>query len=464
MDIERPLLWQQGMFLQPQHFQLQERCFQSMLTPIPEYLAPSFWGVGEVEIGKAALGTGIFQLSKGSFLFPDGSHAIFPGNAVVESRPFAEAWTEGGRPFHVFVGIKRWNGEGENVSLVEKLDNVSGITTRFVSVIDPETCRDLHAGGPQSEVNRLSYVLRIFWESELEQLGEYLLIPVAELERTGQAVELSKRYVPPCLTLTGSEILNGLVREIRDQVASRGRQLEELKRQRGIQTAEFGSRDMVYLLALRSLNRYLPLLYHATEARQVHPWLVYGVLRQMVGEFSSFSETVTVLGETVGEGEQMLPVYDHRALGVCFSAAQALIIRLLDEITAGPEYVIQLQYDGTYFAAQLKPACFEGANRFYLVLKSEEDPANLLKSLSTVAKLSARERLPILIASALQGVGLEHLPVPPQELPRRANSLYFAIDIHNDQWRLIEKGRNVALYWDSAPEDLQVELMVVSRK
>ena len=43
--------------------------------------------------------------------------------------------------------------------------------------------------------------------------------------------------------------------------------LEEYKRQRGIQT-EFGSRDMVYLLALRSLNRYRP-LYHVTEAAQV---------------------------------------------------------------------------------------------------------------------------------------------------------------------------------------------------
>ncbi|MFH1147859.1 MAG: type VI secretion system baseplate subunit TssK, partial [Pseudomonadota bacterium] len=48
------------------------------------------------------------------------------------------------------------------------------------------------------------------------------------------------------------------VREIRDQIAGRSRQLEEYKTQRGIQTAEFGTRDMVYFLALRSLNRYVP--------------------------------------------------------------------------------------------------------------------------------------------------------------------------------------------------------------
>ncbi len=168
------------------------------------------------------------------------------------------------------------------------------------------------------------------------------------------------------------------------------------------------------------------------------------------------------MGELEG-GERLLPNYDHLDLWECFSAAQSLISQLLDEITAGPEYVIRLVYDGTYYAADLKPAIFEGRNRFYLVFKTEEDPKFVLQSVETVAKLSAREHLPILIARALPGIGLEHLPVPPQELPRRAHSIYFAVDHHSDLWALVEKGHNIALYWDNAPEDLEVELMVVGR-
>ena len=161
--------------------------------------------------------------------------------------------------------------------------------------------------------------------------------------------------------------------------------------------------------------------------------------------------------------ERLLPDYDHRNLWGCFSAAQGLVSQLLDEITAGPEYVIRLIYDGTYYAADLKPALFEGRNRFYLVFKTGEDPKFVLQSLATNVKLSARERLPILIARALPGIGLEHLPVPPQELPRRAQSIYFTVDHHSDQWGLVEKGHNLTLYWDNAPEDLEVELMVVGR-
>jgi type VI secretion system protein ImpJ len=219
---------------------------------------------------------------------------------------------------------------------------------------------------------------------------------------------------------------------------------------------------MVYLLAMMALNRYVPILFHYTETQQVHPWFVYGTLRQLIGELSSFSERVTVLGESE-ERDLILPGYDHGNLWNSFFTAQTIVTNLLDEITAGPEYVVPLVYDGTYYAAELKPAMFEGSNRFYLVIKTEEDPKKTLQSLSTLAKLSSREYVPILIARSLPGIALEHLPVPPQELPRRAHSLYVAIDHRHEQWALVEKNRNLALYWDSAPEDAKIELMIVGK-
>lgn len=462
MNIQRPIFWHQGLFLQPQHFQLFDRSFQSLLTPFHNFIEPSFWGIGEIEIQKAALGIKSFNLLKGIFLFPDGTYAVLHGNAIFEARPFNETWVEGGKPLPVYIGLKKWDDAGKNVTVLNKLENISEVTTRFISLADAEDVNDLHAGGPQGQVKRLYYVLKVFWENEREQLGDYVLIPIAQLERMGEEIRLSERFVPPCLTISSSEPLLKLIKEMRDQLAARSHQLEEYKRQRGIQTAEFGSRDMVYLLALRSLNRYVPILFHFTEVQQVHPWAVYGVLRQLIGEISSFSERINVMGE-LENGERILPNYDHWNLWECFSSAQALISQLLDEITAGPEYVISLVYDGTYYAAELKPAIFEGRNRFYLVFKTEADPKFVIQSIATVVKLSSREHLPILIARALPGIGLEHLTIPPQELPRRANSLYFAVDYHNDQWALVQKGRNIAFYWDNAPEDLEVELMVVGR-
>ena len=462
MQIQRPVHWHQGLFLQPQHFQLLECSLQSLLVPMQTMQSPYFWGVGEVDIQKAALGTRSFGILKGSFLFPDGAYAVLPENAMIDARSFDESWIEGGKPLGVYLGLKKWNDEGENVTVVEPGEDLSKITTRFVSPADPDEVRDLHSGGPEGQVKRLYFALKIFWESEIDQLGDYVTIALARLERSGEEVVLSPEHIPPSVVLSASGTLVRIVKDIRDQITARGRQLEELKRQRGVQTAEFGARDMTYLLALRSLNRYIPLLFHFTEVRQVHPWTVFGTLRQLIGELSSFSERVNVLGQ-LSDGTPALPQYDHQSLGDCFASAQSLIARLLDEITAGPEYVIRLVYDGTYFAAELKPAIFDGNNRYYLVVRTEEDPKFVLQYLSGMSKLSAREHLPILIARALPGIGLEHLPVPPQELPRRASTLYFAVDHHHDQWAMVAKNQNIALYWDNAPDDLEIELMVVGR-
>jgi type VI secretion system protein ImpJ len=166
----------------------------------------------------------------------------------------------------------------------------------------------------------------------------------------------------------------------------------------------------------------------------------------------------------MAEGDTPLTApYDHRNLYPCFAQAQALVTRLLDEITAGPDYVIPLRYDGTYLCAELSPAMFEGRNRFYLVCETEAEASRVIKSLETIAKLASRETLPILIARALPGIKLQHLPVPPQELPRRARSVYLQVDHQSDQWARVQKGNNLALFWDSAPEDVKVELMIVGR-
>jgi type VI secretion system protein ImpJ len=460
--MERPLFWHQGLFLQPQHLQLADLHVQSLMTPVYRYLCPHPWGVGDMEIQTAALDNLSFNLLRGHFIFPDMTYVTVPDNGIIETRSFDEAWAETGRPLMVYIGIKKWNESGENVTVTSRLSNLGDVNTRFVTTVDPEEIQDLHQNGPPAKVQRLYHLVKVFWESEKDQLGEYHLIPVAQLERSGEGVALSEKYIPPAITVKSSDLLLRLILDIRNQIESRGRQLESFKRERGIHTAEFSARDTVYLLALRSLNRYIPFLDHLSGSSHSHPWNVYGILRQIIGELSAFSEQFNVLGE-MADGSRSVPDYDHRSLWDCFSRAGATITQLLDEITAGPEYAFQLLYDGTYFAAELTPDIFEGRNRFYLVFITEAAPQFVLESLENISKLSSKESLPLLIARALPGIKMAHLSDPPQELPRRARAIYCQIDHHGDQWSQVRQGQNIALHWDTAPEDLKVELMVVGR-
>jgi type VI secretion system protein ImpJ len=458
MKIQRPLCWHQGLFLQPQHFQLQDQSVLSRLIPFLRYQGPHFWGVGAAEIDEPALANGTFSLDSASFLFADGTYVEFPGNALLTPRRFE---LQEGKPLQVLVGLKKWNDAGENVTVVEKREEIFSASTRFISMADPDQVRDLHCGGPDADVKELQYLVSIFWESELEQLGEYLLIPLAHVEDFG-GVQLSKKFIPPALVIESSEPLLKLVREIRDQLSARTRQLEQYKKQRGVQTAEFGSRDMIYLFALRTLNRHLPQIFHFTEAGIVHPWEVYGTLTSLIGELSSFSLRLNAAGESA-DGERLLPAYDHKRLWECFAAARDLVLQLLDEITAGPHYIVNLANDGLYFTADLKASALEAGNRFFLSLQTEEDPQTLLKCLDSVAKVSSRGHLPVLTSHALPGVEIEHLHLPPQELPRRANTHYFSLNHHHPQWEMVEKEQNIALHLPDAPADLQANLMILER-
>jgi len=413
-----------------------------------------------MDIRAASLGTGRFHIDSGEFIFPDATYAVVPGNAVVEPRSFEDAWKDGGRPLNVYLGLRRFNRMGPNVTERRKEPPSAGLNTRFVADEAPVECVDLHLDGPPAQVTRMTYVLKILWETEKDFFGEYETIPVARLERRGEEVVVSEDFIPPSVTCEASQALVRMIRDIRDLIASRGFQLEGYKRDRGVHTAEFGSRDMVYLLALRSLNRFIPRLSHLLET-PTHPWVVYGVLRELVGELSTFSERCSVVGEL--DGGQALPGYDHLDLAGCFGRAGVLAAALLDAITAGPDYVFGLAYDGTYFSSELPPEVFEGRNRFFLMVQTEADAAKVVRALITGAKLGSRQGLPLLIARALPGAGLTYLDRPPQELPRKSGALYFQVDHHSDQWASVAAAKNVALFWDAAPEDLKVELMVVRR-
>ncbi len=463
MDSKKPVYWQQGMFLQPQHFQLADLHHQFTQKPVLESGLPYFWGVGDIEIAVAQLASRIFELTRATLLFRDGTYVEFPGNALVQPRSFETAWVDGDKPFTLYVGLKKLSQIEANVTVVKTLDALGSVNSRFISTTDAEEIADIYSDGPAGQVKRLSYVLRLFWESELANVEDYDTIPVARLERDGDSIKLAQRFIPPCFAAGASDALVRILKEIRDSIAGRTHQLEEYKSPREMQKAEFDASYMVFLLALRSLNRYVPLLYHYSETRQVHPWTIYGALRQLIGELSSFSERFNMLGETA-DGEAGLPAYDHQDLGRCMGAANTLITQLLNEITIGPELLVHMapNADG-YFVAELTKNFFAPRNRYYLVMRTEADPDEAVRSLLAEARVGAVEDLPTLISRALPGIELIHMPAAPQGLPRRAYSIYFRIEQVSDGWADVERLGNLAIYWSSAPADISVDLVVLRR-
>ncbi|MFH1984861.1 MAG: type VI secretion system baseplate subunit TssK [Pseudomonadota bacterium] len=459
-DPKRPLFWHQGLFLQPQHFQQLDLYFQGLLSPLASAPTPFFWGVNRLEIQAAALQQRVFEIQKTEIIFPDFTWTAVPGNAVVSSRSFADvAFTEMDKPFRVFLGLRKWNASGGNVTDATPPNDFFSLGTRYLCPPDPENTTDLHADGPAASVRFMNHVLKIFWETESEGLGDYWLIPIAQLVLDGTDVRLSREFIPPVFTIGGSIDLLNMIKGMTEQITGRGRALESYKLSRDVQPSGTESSYLRYQMALMVLNRYIPLLHHMVTTPVSHPWTVYGVLRQLVGELSAFTDRIDALGRLM-DGSALLPAYDHHGLSGCFKDAGTLIGELLSAIIVGGENVVHLSREGSQFVGHIPVDVLTERNMFCLVIKTTAPPDPVVNALQHIAKVGSSEEMPTLLSRALPGVPLDHRPTPPPGIPKRPDSLFFMMDRGHPQWQEIKRTGNICLNWDDAPEDATAQIVI----
>ena len=442
---KRPILWHQGLFLQPQHFQQFDLYIQSLLTPFQQHMQPFFWGVANLKIQEASLQNRMFEVLNVEAIFPDGTQAAFPGNAVLQARSFKniDFGVEGGRPFRVYLGLRKFNPAAG----------------RFISPVEPEPVEDLYIGGMAAKARYMNYVLKVFWETEVEGLGDYWLMPIAQLELQGDRVQVSQEFVPPTTNIAGSEHLRQILKNIQEYIRSRCQVLEMYKLVRNARSTDLEAVPLRYLLALTVINRYVPLFHHFIETTELHPWAAYGLLRQLIGELSTFSERIDALGR-LADGKDLLPGYDHCELGSCFYEAQRLIKELLSAIVVGEENIIRLTREGSDFKGQIPADIFAQATRFILSVTASGTSGEVVDALTRLAKVGSVEEMPTMIGRALPGIPLEWREIPPPGLPERPEVYYFSLRADHDLWVDIRRAGNICLHWGDAPENTVVELII----
>ena len=459
----KPIFWHEGLFLQPHHFQWQDLYMQSLIEPLNRFQTPSFWGTGKIVIQTEALSNFVFNVLSGEFRFRDMTHAVFPGNAVLESRNFEKAWKDKGKPFTVYLGIRKLSNTGKNVSDPLRYESFSMVPTRFTADAEAENLPDFYEGSEAMAVERLRYVLKILWEDEKSAVGDYEILPIARIVNQKGNIILSPNFMPPVLSIFSSKVLMRCVKSIGELTTATANRLEANKKERGVHTAEFGTKDMVFLLTLRTLNRFAPILRHMIgSGYSVHPWSVYGTICQLIGELSTFSSKINLV-RIRKDDPYYLPVYDHENLSVCFKRAIKILTKLMGDIASDPEYIAPFAYDGTYYSLELPQSMLKGRKQYFLVVETEAPQPHVVMELETMAKLSSPKYIELLIAQSLPGIKLNHIKQPPPELPRRSMGVYFQIGHKSRLWQKVQEEKRLSLNWDAKPEDAKIELMVSGR-
>lgn len=460
-----PIYWHQGLFLQPQHFQIVNRQMAETLAPVVANLSPFFWGLASGEVNEAALTAGRVEITSVNVLFPATSRMIsYPGNAVCAGRqaPLEAIPVDGSMT--VYVGLRPIKPGEANVTVAETPAEMAVAPTRLAVPVEPESVPDLYSHGPAAQIRRMSYVLNLVFEPELEEAGDLDLVPVARLFREGDKITLDSSFVPPCMSIVGSPALTALLKELRDRVLGKARQLEGYKTLSG-QSGASGDFTLL-LMALRTLSRFAARLDHVVASPCVAPWDAYGLLRELVAELSVFSLDMSALGEN-WQDEKLVPEYAHTDLGRCFRSTRDVIIRLLDGISAGPRFVTRFDFRDPYWTAEIPQQILaetKTSGDYWLVLHSDSaEPQALRDSALRMLKLSSTSNMGSLLVRALPGIPLAAADGPPAGLPRRHGAFYFRIGRESPLWMEVEKTGSISLHWTEAPADLDAQLAVLTR-
>ena len=459
MTPEKQIFWHQGLFLQPQHFQHAELYQRSLLTPINQYRHPLCWGIRSIEINESALMNRVVEITGLEAVFQDFSWVMAGKNCKVRARSFADqetAFTEEDS-FSVYIGLKKWDHFGVNVTQTASSDE--NVDTRYVCPDNPTELEDLYDQGPHAHISFMEHNLKIFWQSETQTAGDYHLIPILELKMSGDNILLDKSYVPPSLTLDSSHVLVQIIKNIREQMLARCRVLETHKPLHGQEVNHLEMASLYYLFALNTLNRYVAQLQHHLTQPLIHPWQLYGMLTELIGELSTFSDRMNGLAQ-LRDGQVLLSSYDHLNAGNCYRDVQQLIGELLDGIVIGSESIFIMTREKDRFWCEIPADILKERQLYCLVVRTGQDAEELMNTLVHHVKTGSCASVDTLVIRSLAGVGLVYREIPPLGIVRRQGCYCFEVNTESSQWKEIEKDGTICLHWDQAPEDATMELVV----
>ncbi len=437
------VLWTEGMFLKPQHFQQQERHWQSWVEDRCGGLGPYPWGLLALEVDTPLLDTGKFAVNRCQGVLPDGTPFSAPDR---DPLPAPLEVPEDAKDAVVVLALPL---RRPNQPLCVHEGDAA-----LARYLPAETrCRDLETDGRDDEAvvetGRLN--LRLTLADALDP-GAFAVLPVArvrERREEGQVV-LDRDFVPTVLHYGVSRYLSGLVHEIEGLLRHRSEELAG----RLASPGAGGVAEMVDFLFLQIINRHLPLFNHLSRTEGLHPETLYRLLLQLAGELA------TITAER-RRPQDFLP-YVHTDLYPPFQALAGAIREALNWVPEGRAVPIPLKAHkyGVYVALVGDAELFTQA--VFVLAANAEVPADKLRALlprqTTVA---APDKLRDLVMTHTPGISLMPLPVAPRQIPFHAGFSYFELDRHSTLWQELAKAKALAMHIAGEYPGLELELWAI---
>jgi len=427
MSYINKVVWSEGMFLRPQHFQQQERYIESYVQRCATSSKGFLWGFSALEIDPNALKQGVIVVKRARGLMPDGTPFDLNEDRIP---PLEFDFPPEAKDIRVCLALPSLREGAENVIY----DENAASTARFRAEAF-ETGDGNESGAKEAEIQvgrpRFQLKLETGVPNGWTAMG---MVKVVE-RQTNNELRLDPGYIPPTLHCGAQENLSGFIREVLGLLRQRGEVLS------GRLTAggSGGISEVGDFLLLTFINRWYPLMQHLARIDLLHPERLYADLLCLGGELGSFS--------TEDRRAPEYPIYVHDDL-------QATFTMLMDDLRKAlaivlDHKVVRIELENRKFGvkiAVIPDRTLITQASFVLAMNADIPPEKAQTQFPAQTKIGPVEKIRDLINLHLPGVALRPLPVAPRELPFHTGYSYFEIDTKHELWKDMDKSAAMAMH------------------
>ena len=427
MSWHNRIVWREGMFLRPQHFQQQDRYLQSNLERRAGVLRPYPWGFRRVELEQALFKHGKIALARCEGVLDDGTPFEIPDGDQVS--PVLEV-TGDATGMIVYLVVLRARDGSVEVPPRGDTEKLSRYLTATWQVGD---CNGDTSDSADLEVAKLR--LRLVLEKDRLSDDSCLGVArIAKVEDEGTVI-LDDKFIPPCLDCHLQQRIRSMITETAGLLRIRSEYLAK----RITEGARGGVAEVAKYLLLQLVNRYEPLFTHWDRLPGLHPVDLYEVAVQLAGELSTFNVNT--------RRPPGFPPYRHDDLDGTLRPVFKVIFEELTRIPDETATEIPLESDrfGFYVAA-VEDIDLRATGNFVLAAKADMPTESLRRDFPPLVTIGAPQKITQLVKSHLPGVGLFPLPATPPQIPFHAGFTYFELDRNSNHWKVVEGAKGLALH------------------
>jgi len=464
------VVWQEGMYLTPHHFQAQRRHFEDTLATTMQALFPNSYGFSSIVIDQDTLRNDVFILQEATGVFPDTTPFKIPeSDQLPNPLLLAERVAPSVDSTVVHLALPAWLGDRPNIDGADDSpasDNIyraggaADGTRRYTAVTREIT--DEVTGTDRVPVKFASKRLRMLLDSELD--ASIVSLPLARLRRdsTGRFI-IDDTYVGPTLRIGASPYLIQLLQRTVAMLAAKGGALEAsfaggptsgpVSSNPATGTGYAGN-EVASRWMLHSIRSAEGPLQHLLFTQQAHPEQLWLELVRLAGALCTFS---------INTQSRDLPTYNHDDIGGCFAAIERHLRAEFDTAISSRAVPIALtRASEVFFICQVAdPRAFEPGARLFLAVGSSAASMQVAVAIPRLAKACAAKFVRRLVEEAAPGLELQHVIAPPAALSPRHDRTYFELTLAGPCGTQLTVTKEFGIYIPATIPDVAVELVVL---